>query len=120
MYVRKCIIVLKLMCYIVVMVRDMVEERWWSATNIKHGKCVLPVGNSVNICTAVSYDRVCCIFLPIFLRVNIKVTNFLRNNINNSGKRTGSKCNSLLAWQYIHCVSKKTRHQTLAHNFPKC
>jgi len=21
---------------------------------------------------------------------------------------------------YIHCVSKKTRHQTLAHNFPKC
>jgi len=20
----------------------------------------------------------------------------------------------------IHCVSKKTRHQTLAHNFPKC
>jgi len=100
MYVRKCIIVLKLMCYIVVMVRDMAEERWWSATNIKHGKCVLPVCNSLNICTAVSYDRVCCIFLPIFLRVNIKVTNFLRN-INNSGKRTGSKCNSLLAWQYI-------------------
>ena len=55
------------------MVRDMVEERCWSATNIKHGKCVLPVCNSVNICTAVSYDRVCCIFLPIFLRVNIKV-----------------------------------------------
>ena len=22
--------------------------------------------------------------------------------------------------QNIHCVSKKTRHQTLAHNFPKC
>ena len=20
----------------------------------------------------------------------------------------------------LHCVSKKTRHQTLAHNFPKC
>jgi len=30
----------------------------------------------------------------MFLRVNIKVTNFLRN-INNTAKRTGSKCNSL-------------------------
>ena len=40
----------------------------------------------------------CCIFLPIFLRVNINVTNFLRilrNNNNNSAKLTGSKCNSL-------------------------
>jgi len=58
MYVRKCIIVPKLMCYIVVMVCDMVDEYCWSATNIKHGKCVLPVCNSVNICTAVNYDRV--------------------------------------------------------------
>jgi len=58
MYVQKCIIVLKLMCYIVVMVRDMVDKCCWSATNIKHGKCVLRVCNSVNICTAVNYDRV--------------------------------------------------------------
>ena len=58
MYVQKCITVLKLMCYIVVMVRDMVEECCWSATNIKHGKYVLPVCNSANICTAVNYDRV--------------------------------------------------------------
>jgi len=24
-----------------------------------------------------------------------------------------------IIWK-LHCVSKKTRHQTLAHNFPKC
>ena len=31
-------------------------------------------------------------------------------------------CNFITITQYhsIHCVSKKTRHQTLAHNFPKC
>ena len=28
------------MCYIVVVLRDMVEERWWSATDIKHRKHV--------------------------------------------------------------------------------
>ena len=27
-------------------------------------------------------------------------------------------CNPVIG--NIHCVSKKTRHQTLAHNFPKC
>ena len=60
MYVRKCIIVLKLMCCIVVIVPDMVglDKCCWSATNLKHGKCVLRVCNSVNICTAVNYDRV--------------------------------------------------------------
>jgi len=26
------------MCYIVVLLRDMVKERWWSATDIKHVK----------------------------------------------------------------------------------
>ena len=26
------------MCYIVVVLRDMVKERWWSATDIKHRK----------------------------------------------------------------------------------
>ena len=28
------------MCYIVVLLRDMVKERWWSATDIKHRKHV--------------------------------------------------------------------------------
>ena len=28
------------MCYIVVVLRDMVKERWWSATDIKHRKHV--------------------------------------------------------------------------------
>ena len=28
------------MCYIVVVLRDMVKERWWSATDIKHRKQV--------------------------------------------------------------------------------
>ena len=28
------------MCYIVVVMRDMVKERWWSATDIKHRKHV--------------------------------------------------------------------------------
>jgi len=28
------------MCYIVVGLRDMVKERWWSATDIKHRKHV--------------------------------------------------------------------------------
>jgi len=28
------------MCYIVVVPRDMVKERWWSATDIKHRKHV--------------------------------------------------------------------------------
>jgi len=28
------------MCYIVVVLRDMVKERWWSATDIKHRKYV--------------------------------------------------------------------------------
>ena len=26
------------MCYIVVVLRDMVKERWWSATDMKHRK----------------------------------------------------------------------------------
>jgi len=49
------------MCYIVVVLRDMVKERCWSATDINTEntiKHVLPVCNSVNICTAVSYGRV--------------------------------------------------------------
>ena len=28
------------MCYIVAVLRDMVKERWWSATDIKHRKHV--------------------------------------------------------------------------------
>ena len=28
------------MCYIVVVLRDMVKERWWSAADIKHRKHV--------------------------------------------------------------------------------
>ena len=28
------------MCYIVVVLHDMVKERWWSATDIKHRKHV--------------------------------------------------------------------------------
>jgi len=28
------------MCYIVVVLRDMVKKRWWSATDIKHRKHV--------------------------------------------------------------------------------
>jgi len=28
------------MCYIVVVLRDMVKERWWLATDIKHRKHV--------------------------------------------------------------------------------
>jgi len=28
------------MCYVVVVLRDMVKERWWSATDIKHRKHV--------------------------------------------------------------------------------
>ena len=28
------------MCYIVVVLRDIVKERWWSATDIKHRKQV--------------------------------------------------------------------------------
>jgi len=40
---------------IVVVGHDIVKERLWSATNLKH---VLPVCNNVNICTAV-----CCTHL---------------------------------------------------------
>ena len=28
------------MCYLVVVLRDMVKERWWSVTDIKHRKHV--------------------------------------------------------------------------------
>ena len=29
-------------------------------------------------------------------------------------------CNRDKTKVYVHCVSKKTRHQTVAHNFPRC
>jgi len=54
------------MCYIVVVLRDMVKERWWSATDIKHRKHIKTCYLRDRVSLGLGYRDKVRVSVPVF------------------------------------------------------